>query len=181
MIISCFWRSEIYDRYGIHQTCIRGIHMETKGRVVYLMGIPSNTSCVLSMSTSRPMLEVVGVSAAEAECWSRWTHCPLQLGGTMTVLASSSMWYATCGSEDRRPGPISHGEGDEREGRARTARWRGIETGVAGERARARGRGRFGSWCAISTMGWAHTPYPTIQFVPWFVHVKNTWALILKH
>jgi purine-nucleoside phosphorylase len=40
--------------------------METKGRAVYLMGIPSNTSCTLLMLTSSPVLNVVVVGAAGA-------------------------------------------------------------------------------------------------------------------
>jgi hypothetical protein len=33
---------------------------------------------------------------------------------------------------------------------------------------------------AIFTMGWAHAPYPTIQFVPWFMQVKKQLGIDFK-
>jgi hypothetical protein len=51
--------------------------METKGGTVYLIGIPSNTSCVLSMLTSTSMLEVVCAAAVVAAQIGRGAMCTL--------------------------------------------------------------------------------------------------------
>jgi len=45
---------------------IHGIHMESKGCVVYLMDILANTSCALWTSASSLILEVVVMGATEA-------------------------------------------------------------------------------------------------------------------
>ena len=45
---------------------IHGIHMESKGCVVYLMDILANTSCALWTSASSLILEVVVMGAAKA-------------------------------------------------------------------------------------------------------------------
>jgi hypothetical protein len=56
------------------------IHMEIKGRTVYLMGIPSNTS------SASLMLQWSGGGGCYqgCECWCRWSGChgrrPLHLG-----------------------------------------------------------------------------------------------------